>query len=135
MKKRLKDTGGLHIVMMSDLSLKSSFLTCGGKTMRKILKKNNKSKRINGTVKGKIRTPLNIMDKHMNNLSVGDEVKYGEYKGILLYNHHYDQYGIALDYSMWYGDNKYNIDSYGKFIDVPMDNGARMEIELINHVN
>ena len=25
MKKRLKDTGGLHIVMMSDLSLKSSF--------------------------------------------------------------------------------------------------------------
>lgn len=103
--------------------------------MRKILKKNNKSKRINGTVKGKIRTPLNIMDKHMNNLSVGDEVKYGEYKGILLYNHHYDQYGIALDYSMWYGDNKYNIDSYGKFIDVPMDNGARMEIELINHVN
>ena len=36
--------------------------------------------------------------------------------GILLYNHYYDQYGVALDYSMWYGNDKYNIDSYGKFI-------------------
>lgn len=102
--------------------------------MRKILKNNNKSKRISGSVKGKIGTPLNILDKYMNYLFVGDEVKYGEYKGILLYNHHYGQYGVALDYSMWYGNDKYNIDSYGKFIDIPMDNGARMEIELINHL-
>ena len=101
--------------------------------MRKILKNNNKSKRINGTTKSKIGTPLNIVDKHMNNLSVGDEIKYGKYKGMLLYNHHYNRYGAALDYSMWYGNDKYNIDSYGKFIDIPMDNGARMEIELISH--
>lgn len=26
---------------------------------------------------------------------------------------------------------KYNIDSYGKFIVIPMDNGARMELEMI----
>lgn len=103
--------------------------------MRKILKNNNKSKRVNGTVKGKIGTPLNIIDKHRNCLSVGDEVKYGKYKGILLYNHYYDQYGIALDHSMWYGNDKYNIDSYGKFIDIPMDNGGRMEIELVSSVN
>ena len=56
--------------------------------MRKILKNNNKPKRINGTAKGKIGAPLNIMDKYMNNLSIGDEIKYGEYKGILLYNHY-----------------------------------------------
>lgn len=103
--------------------------------MRKILRNNNKSKRINGTAKGKSGTPLNIIDKHRNFLSVGDEVKYGEYKGILLYNHHYGQYGIALDYSMWYGNDKYNIDSYGKFIEIPMDNGSRMEIELISSIN
>lgn len=103
--------------------------------MRKILKNNNKSKRINGTVKGKIGTPLNIIDKHSNFLSVGDEVKYGKYKGILLYNHYYDQYGIALDYSICYGNNKYNIDSYGKFIEIPMDNGGRMEIELVSSAN
>ena len=71
----------------------------------------------------------------MNILSVGDEIKYWQYKGILLYNHYYNQYGIALDYSMWYRADKYDIDSYGKFIDIPMDNGARMEIELISHVS
>lgn len=101
--------------------------------MRKILRNNNKSKRISGTKKGRIRTQLNIIDKNMNALSVGDVIKYGEYKGILLYNHHYNQYGVALDDSMWYGSDKYNIDSYGKFIEIPMDNGARMELELIEH--
>ena len=42
---------------------------------------------------------------------------------------------MALDYSMWHGDDKYNIHSYGKFIDIPMDNGAKMEIELIGHAS
>lgn len=103
--------------------------------MRKILKNNNKSKRINRLSKDKIGTSLKIMDKYRNYLFVGDEIRYGEYKGILLYNHHYNQYGIALDYSMWYGSDKYNIDSYGKFISIPMDNGTRMEIELIRHAS
>lgn len=75
------------------------------------------------------------MDKHRTYLSVGDEIRYGEYKGILLYNYHYEQYGVALSYSMCYGDDKYNIDSYGTFIEIPMDNGARMEIELISSIN
>lgn len=100
--------------------------------MRKVLKNNNKSKRLNGTNKGKIGTQLYILDKFGNSLSVGDEIKYGKYKGILLYNYHYDQYGIALSDSMWYGDDICNIDSYGKFIEIPMDNGARMELELIS---
>lgn len=96
--------------------------------MRKILKNNNKSKRLNGTKKGKIGIQLNIMDKLGNLLSVGDEIKYGKYKGILLYNHYCDQYGVALIDSMWYGDDKYDINSYGKFVEIPMDNGGRMEI-------
>lgn len=99
--------------------------------MGKILNNYNKSKRINGTSKGKIGTVLKLLDKNRNTLSVGDTVKYGEYKGVLLYNHHYDEYGVALDYSMWFGDDKYNIDSYGKFVSIPMDNGARMEIEKV----
>ncbi len=97
--------------------------------MRKILINNNKSKRLNGTPKGKIGTILGIQDKNGEYLAVGDTVKYGSYKGVILYNHYSDQYGVALDYSMWYGENKYNIDSYGKFIEIPMDNGARMELE------
>ena len=99
--------------------------------MNKILNNYNKSKRINGTSKGKIGTVLHLIDKNKEMVSVGDTVRYGEYQGALLYNHHYDKYGIALDYSMWYGDDKYNIDSYGKFVDIPMDNGARMEIEKL----
>lgn len=99
--------------------------------MNKVLNNYNKSKRLNGTSKSRIGTVLHLMDRNKEILSVGDTVRYGEYQGVLLYNHHYDQYGIALDYSMWYGDDKYNIDSYGKFINIPMDNGARMEIEKL----
>lgn len=99
--------------------------------MSKILNNYNKSKRKNGISKARIGTVLKLLDKNRNTLSVGDTIKYGEYKGVLLYNHHYDKYGVALDYSMWYGDDKYNIDSYGKFVSIPMDNSARMEIEKV----
>ena len=99
--------------------------------MRKILKNNKKSKRLNGTSKGKIGTILGIQDKNGEYLVVGDFISYGDYTGFLLYNHHYDRYGVALSYSMWYGDDKFNIDSYGKFIEIPMDNGARMELEKL----
>ena len=78
--------------------------------MNKVLNNYNKSKRINGTSKCEIGTTLHLMDKNKERLSVGDIVRYGEYQGVLLYNHYYDRYGIALDYSMWYGDDKYNID-------------------------
>ena len=105
------------------------------KLMRKILKNNNKSKRINGTKNDKIGTQLCILDKFGNLLSVGDKIKYGKYKGVLLYNYQYNQYGVVPDDSMWYGDDKYNIDSYGKFIEIPMDNGAKMELEVISNIN
>lgn len=65
--------------------------------MNKVLNNYKKSKRLNGTSKGKIGTPLQLMDKNREMLSIGDIVRYGEYKGVLLYNHHYEQYGVALD--------------------------------------
>ncbi len=99
--------------------------------MRKILNNNRKAKRLNGTPKGKIGIILGIQDKNGEYIVVGDTVKYGNYKGVLLYNHHSDQYGVALADSMWYGDDKYNIDSYGKFTEIPMDNGGRMELEKV----
>ena len=97
----------------------------------KRLKNNKKSKEIHGTSKGRIGLPLNIKDKDNLILSVGDNIKLHEYIGILLYNYHCNKYGIALEDSQWYGDDKYSIDSYGKFIEIPMDNGARMEITKI----
>lgn len=99
--------------------------------MRKILKNNRKTNRLTGTSKGKIGVTLPIRDRYGNVMNVGDKVQYGEYTGMLLYNQHEDCYGVALDYSMWHGEDRYNIDSYGKFIAIPMDNGARMEIEKL----
>lgn len=102
--------------------------------MRKILTNHSKSQRINGTTLGKIGTLLNIQDKHNNWLVVGDRVKYGDNIGILLYNYHYKEYGIALEDSNYYGDDIYNIDSYGKFVNIPMDNGGKLTIERLEGV-
>lgn len=98
--------------------------------MRKILNNYRKSKRINGMKNGKIGSPTSLIDKNGTSIKVGDSVKYGERKGILLFNPSCGKYGIALEHSMWYGDDKYDISSYGKFVPIPLDNGARMEIEV-----
>lgn len=99
--------------------------------MKNILKNNNKSKRMSGYAKGKIGMELNIYDKNNTKLRIGDSISYYKYTGVLLYNPFYDQYGIALDYSLKFGADKYNINYYSKFIEIPMDNGARMDIEKI----
>ncbi|MGN0656973.1 MAG: hypothetical protein ACI4KR_09270 [Ruminiclostridium sp.] len=75
---------------------------------------------------------LPITDKSGKHLFTGDTVRYGQYCGILLYNSVFGEYGIF--FGMWYGEDKYNPDSYGKFIKVPMDNGARMELEKSNDI-
>ena len=94
----------------------------------KVLRNNRKSNRISGTAKGRIGLPLRIKDRNAETLHVGDHVEYDEYEGVLLYNHHSDQYGVAVSSSMLRGHDVYSIDSYDKFVPVPMDNGARMEI-------
>ena len=77
-----------------------------------------------------IGTPLSILDKNNNVLYIGDTIKYKEYQGILLYNFEYEEYGIF--FGQWYGEDIYDSNSYGKFIGIPMDNGARMTIEKIH---
>ena len=99
---------------------------------RKILNNYRKSKRLNGNQKGKIGSETPLIDKNGRKISVGDSVRYGDYKGIFLFNPSCGQYGVALDHSMWYGDDKYDINSYGKFVSIPHDNGARMEVEIID---
>ena len=99
--------------------------------IRKVLNNKTKSNRIHGATKGKIGTILNIVDKNNNIICVGDKVKYGEYKGIVLFNYHYDEYGIGLDYSLKFDGDKYNIDDYYKFISIPMDNGAKIKLEKL----
>lgn len=99
--------------------------------MRKVLNNYNKSKRLTGTSKGRVGTLLKIHDKNNTQLHVGDRLRYRGCEGILLYNHEYNEYGVAISDSKWYGDDEYSINSYGKFFLLPMDDGARMEIEKL----
>lgn len=74
-------------------------------------------------------TPL--LDKNGNRLHVGDKIKYDEDIGYLLGEPLDKVYCFVYEYSRWYGDNIYDYTSYGKAATVPVDNGARMRIELI----
>ena len=98
---------------------------------RKIIKDNSKSHRMTCYTEEKIGTLLGIQDKNGNWLRCGDTIKRNNYIGIILFNHHTKRYEIYLNYSRWYGSNIFDIESYGKSIDLPLDNGAKMEITLI----
>lgn len=97
---------------------------------RKILKNNHKSKRMNGYSNGKIGELLGIQDKNGEWLLVGDKVRYGKYIGRILYNHNSNRYELMLTYSRC-GTDEFDVKSYGKSIRVPIDNGGRMELALL----
>ena len=84
--------------------------------------------RISGHKKSRIGTLLGIHDKNGVELKVGDFIKYNGEDCIVLFS------GVAfvacLLYSKWYGDETYNHHSYGKARPLPMDNGAKMHIEI-----
>ena len=95
---------------------------------------NSKSHRRTGYTEGKIGTLLGIQDKNGNWLRCGDTISRDNYTGIILFNPHTKRYEIYLSYSRWYGDDIFDVESYGKSIDLPVDNGAKMQIELIESV-
>lgn len=89
-----------------------------------------KSHRLNGHKNNKIGTPLGIHDKNGKELKSGDEILYFGEKCIILWNDYC--YAAMIMSSCWYGDrDKYSAKSYGKRYQLPMDDGARMEIEVI----
>lgn len=93
----------------------------------------NKSKcHLNGHKNDKIGVPLGIHDVNGTELKTGDIIKwYGE-KCIILWNKEIECYQAMLLRSNWYGDyNIYDANSYGKAYDIHMDDGAKMEIELV----
>ena len=74
-----------------------------------------------------------LLDRHGKEIVTGDKVLLtnSSIDGIVLYNRYAGSFGVFYSYSMWYGDNPYNPDSYGKYISIPADNGMRMEIEIL----
>lgn len=91
----------------------------------------------------KIGTILGIQDKNDNWLYCGDYVKFNEkYEGrifaeyVMVKKSHTRKYAvIALHYSMWYGDDEFDLESYGKFIHIKLDNGSKMCLERLFKYN
>jgi len=81
--------------------------------------------------KNKIGTEIGIRDKNNNPIKVGDIIQWNGYKGIVLWHKKYEEYWFFISYSRWYGDDIFDGNSYGKGFKLPMDNGARMEMEII----
>lgn len=101
-----------------------------------------KRQRFSGHPNDKIGTPLGIHDCDMNELHSGDKITWHtstdgyrrDYTGRILWNSFSESYDLMIDYSMWYGDDEFSEDSYGKSLPLPMDDGARMALELIESV-
>jgi len=87
--------------------------------------------KFSGYKQNKLGLALPIHDKNGNQLHVGDKIRAFGYDGIIFWCQDYKCYQMCLSYSKWYGDDEYNADSYGKAYDLRLDDGARMEIELI----
>jgi len=104
---------------------------------RKELKNKHKENKNFHVAEENVGSITGIMDKNGKYARIGDEITFigrkHRYSGILLYNRYYDQYGIAMDIIA--GHNKYDIDSYYSFVDIPTDNGARMHLEIVKSVS
>lgn len=96
-------------------------------------KKNNRNAyRLNGDKRGKLGLLLGIHDKNHTELRVGDFINYSGVDCVILYDFNIKMYWAFILNSKWYGDNDYDINSYGKAYNLPLDNGARMNIVKIS---
>ena len=91
-----------------------------------------KSNRLTGHKNSRLGQLIGIHDKTGVELKTGDVIFYNDVECIILWNVVSACYEAFLLRSCWYADkDKYNVASYGKCYSLPMDDGARMEIERI----
>ena len=76
----------------------------------------------------KVGSPTGLLDCNGKEISIGDAytLKGTDYKGVVLYNDEQDCLGLF--FRKWYGEDIYDQYSYGKMIEIPKDNGMRMEL-------
>lgn len=73
-----------------------------------------------------------LFERNGRELVTGNKVRFisSGYEGILLWHREQKCFGIFR--GLWYGDqDPYNAGCYGKFIPVPKDQGAKMDLELV----
>lgn len=93
-------------------------------------------RRYRDTSRSKLERPglcTGIIDRFGNELLTGDRILSiaDGLDGRLLYSRHAKQFRFCYSYSMWYGDDPYDADSYGKSFNIPTDNGMKMHIEKL----
>lgn len=82
--------------------------------------------------KERIGLPTGLLDCDRNEIMTGDFVRFRSsgYSGPVMWHRKVGCYGVFM--GLWYLDkNPYDPDCYGKFLPIPQDNGARMDIERI----
>ena len=96
--------------------------------------KNSNNHKINGPGMNKIGSILGIQDKNGNWLYCGDYIKCGKYEGRIFCENDFGKSlaTLCLNYSLWYGDNEFDPNCYGKAIHIKLDNGSKMQIERIH---
>lgn len=124
----------------------------GGETRKskaheKKLTNNNKSMRINGTWQNQIGKGTRLYDKNNREICVGDIVKWNNgrdkgtrqhwrsktYIGRVFW--HYIEECYVIAWEKYYGHDDYKLESYGKCIIIPSDNGGRMHMEVLDEIN
>ena len=94
--------------------------------------KENKNKNFPNKVGA--RTPL--LDKNNNVICIGDKVLFsrpvkGSYMGYIFYDHKAKSYVLAFGY---YTSTIFSLKNFGKTIYIPLDNGAKAHLTIIEPV-
>ena len=108
---------------------------------RKCLHNKKKETHKNGSKHGRVGLLLNIHDASGTELAVGDRIDYKGYKCRILYGAHNGKYRAYIadpkyikGYGIGYVD-RYNPAIYFDDYDLPMDDGARMQIVKLEETN
>ena len=90
----------------------------------------NKSHRLSGHKMCRLGLPLGIHDCNGKELHTGDVIKWCDVECILLYVTACRAVKACICTS-WYGNDIYDSNNYGKAYDLPLDDGARMTMQLV----